>query len=59
MCPCIGQTKAVHILCFITEKSVEDAKYTCACFKLNIDNKVIEASQFDNKFTQEEQEFLV
>ncbi|KIM59862.1 hypothetical protein SCLCIDRAFT_26964 [Scleroderma citrinum Foug A] len=53
---CIGQTKAVHILQFITEKSVEEAMYVRARFKLDIDDKVIQAGQFDNKSTQEEQE---
>jgi ATP-dependent helicase STH1/SNF2 len=56
----IGQTKAVRILCFITEKNVEEAMYACARFKLNIDNKVIKAGRFDNKSAQEErEEFLV
>ncbi|KNZ78207.1 Chromatin structure-remodeling complex subunit snf21, partial [Termitomyces sp. J132] len=45
----IGQTRAVLILRFITEKS--DARY-----KLDIDDKVIQAGRFDNKSTQEEQE---
>jgi ATP-dependent helicase STH1/SNF2 len=57
---CIGQTKAVCILRFITEKSVEEVMYARARFKLNIDDKVIKAGWFDNKSTQEEQEeFLV
>jgi len=56
----IGQTKAVRILRFITEKSVEEAMYSRARFKLDIDDKVIQAGRFDNKSTQEEQEeFLV
>lgn len=56
----IGQTKAVRILRFITEKSVEEAMYARARFKLDIDDKVIQAGRFDNKSTQEEQEeFLV
>ena len=56
----IGQTKAVLILRFITEKSVEEAMYSRARFKLDIDDKVIQAGRFDNKSTQEEQEeFLV
>ena len=34
--------------------------YACARFKLDIDDKVIQAGRFDNKSTQEEQEeFLV
>lgn len=52
----IGQTKAVLILRFITEKSVEEAMYQRARFKLDIDDKVIQAGRFDNKSTQEEQE---
>jgi hypothetical protein len=56
----IGQTRAVLILRFITEKSVEEAMYQRARFKLDIDDKVIQAGRFDNKSTQEEQEeFLV
>lgn len=56
----IGQTKAVRILRFITEKSVEEAMYSRARYKLDIDDKVIQAGRFDNKSTQEEQEeFLV
>jgi ATP-dependent helicase STH1/SNF2 len=56
----IGQTPAVRILRFITEKSVEEAIYQRARFKLDIDDKVIQAGRFDNKSTVEEQEeFLV
>lgn len=52
----IGQTKAVLILRFITEKSVEEAMYQRARYKLDIDGKVIQAGRFDNKSSQEEQE---
>jgi len=52
----IGQTKAVRILRFITDKSVEEAMYSRARFKLDIDDKVIQAGRFDNKSTVEEQE---
>ena len=56
----IGQTKTVRILRFITEKSVDEAMYARARYKLDIDDKVIQAGRFDNKSTQEEQEeFLV
>lgn len=55
----IGQTKAVLILRFITEKSVEEAMYQRARYKLDIDDKVIQAGRFDNKSTQEEQEQLL
>ncbi|KAG1758019.1 P-loop containing nucleoside triphosphate hydrolase protein [Suillus lakei] len=49
----IGRTKVVRILRFITEKSVKEAMYARARYKLN---KVIQAGRFDNKSTQEEQE---
>ncbi|TFY69209.1 hypothetical protein EVJ58_g540 [Rhodofomes roseus] len=52
----IGQTKVVRILRFITEKSVEEAMFARARYKLDIDDKVIQAGRFDNKSTQEEQE---
>ncbi|KAF9524663.1 SNF2-family ATP dependent chromatin remodeling factor snf21 [Crepidotus variabilis] len=52
----IGQTRAVLILRFITEKSVEEAMYQRARYKLDIDDKVIQAGRFDNKSTVEEQE---
>lgn len=56
----IGQTKVVRILRFITEKSVEEAMFSRARYKLDIDDKVIQAGRFDNKSTHEEQEeFLV
>ena len=56
----IGQTKVVRILRFITEKSVEEAMFARARYKLDIDDKVIQAGRFDNKSTVEEQEeFLV
>jgi hypothetical protein len=52
--------RAVLILRFITEKSVKEAMYQRARFKLDIDDKVIQAGRFDNKSTVEEQEeFLV
>ncbi|KAG1841509.1 P-loop containing nucleoside triphosphate hydrolase protein [Suillus subluteus] len=43
-----------HILRFIMEKSVEEAMYARAWYKLNINDKVIQAGCFDNKLTQEE-----
>ena len=50
----------MRILRFITEKSVEEAMFARARYKLDIDDKVIQAGRFDNKSTQEEQEeFLV
>ena len=48
------------ILRFIREKSVEEAMYPRARYKLDIDDKVIQVGRLDNKSTQEEQEeFLV
>ncbi|KAG2345939.1 hypothetical protein BDR05DRAFT_879535, partial [Suillus weaverae] len=47
----IGQTKAVRILHFITEKSVKEAMHARAQYKLDIDDKVIQAGRFDNKST--------
>ncbi|THH13199.1 hypothetical protein EW146_g6993 [Bondarzewia mesenterica] len=55
----IGQTKSVRILRFITEKSVEEAMHARARYKLDIDDKVIQAGRFDNKSTQEEQEEIL
>lgn len=52
----IGQTKAVRILRFVTEKSVEEAMFARARFKLAIDGKVIQAGKFDQKSTDKEQE---
>ncbi|KAG9310031.1 P-loop containing nucleoside triphosphate hydrolase protein [Chiua virens] len=52
----ICQTKAVHILCFITGRSVEEVMYTHAQYILGINDKVIQASCFDNKSMVEEQE---
>ncbi|TBU60066.1 P-loop containing nucleoside triphosphate hydrolase protein [Dichomitus squalens] len=50
----IGQTKVVRILRFITEKSVEESMFARARYKLDIDDKVIQAGHFNNKSTQEE-----
>ena len=56
----IGQTKVVRSPRLITEKSVEEVMFARARYKLDIDDKVIQAGRFDNKSTQEEQEeFLV
>ena len=40
----IGQTKVVRILRFITEKSVEEAMFARARYKLDIDDKLIRSS---------------
>lgn len=55
----IGQTKAVRILRFITEKSVEEAMFARARFKLGMDEKVIQAGRFDNKSTIEDSEVML
>jgi len=55
----IGQTKAVRILRFITEKSVEEAMFARARFKLGMDEKVIQAGRFDNKSTVEDSEVML
>jgi hypothetical protein len=55
----IGQTKAVRILRFITEKSVEEAMFARARFKLGMDEKVIQAGRFDNKSNQEDSDDLL
>ncbi|KAG8966745.1 hypothetical protein FRC03_011386 [Tulasnella sp. 419] len=52
----IGQKKAVRIFRFVTEKSVEEAILTAAKFKLDMDEKVIQAGRFDNKSTAEERD---
>jgi len=55
----IGQTKAVRILRLITEKSVEEAMFARARFKLGMDEKVIQAGRFDNKSTAEDSEEML
>ncbi|KAG9309279.1 P-loop containing nucleoside triphosphate hydrolase protein [Chiua virens] len=52
----ICQTKAVHILHFITGRSVEEAMYARARYRLGINDEVIQASRFNNKSMVEEQE---
>ena len=36
-----------------------EAMYQCACYKLDIDNKVSQAGHFNNKSTQKDQEELL
>ncbi|KZS90363.1 hypothetical protein SISNIDRAFT_488568 [Sistotremastrum niveocremeum HHB9708] len=55
----IGQTKAVRILRFIQEKSVEEAMFARARFKLGMDEKVIQAGRFDNRSTQEDSDEML
>ncbi len=49
----------MRILRFITEKSVEEAMFARARFKLGMDEKVIQAGRFDNKSTQEDSDDLL
>ena len=55
----IGQTNEVRVLRLMTVKSVEERILAAAKFKLNVDEKVIQAGMFDQKSTgQERQMFL-
>ncbi|XP_052257298.1 probable global transcription activator SNF2L2 isoform X2 [Dreissena polymorpha] len=55
----IGQTNEVRVLRFCTVKSVEERILAAARFKLNVDEKVIQAGMFDQKSTgYERQVFL-
>lgn len=55
----IGQTKAVRIYRFVTEKSIEESMLARARNKLNIDEKVIQAGKFDNKSTAQERDAVL
>jgi len=55
----IGQTKEVKILRLVSEKSIEENILARAQYKLDIDDKVIQAGKFDNKSTAEEREALL
>ncbi|CAJ0763275.1 17443_t:CDS:2, partial [Entrophospora sp. SA101] len=55
----IGQTKEVKILRLISQKSIEESILARAQYKLDIDDKVIQAGKFDNKSTAEEREALL
>ncbi|CAD5212428.1 unnamed protein product [Bursaphelenchus okinawaensis] len=50
----IGQTKEVRVLRMITVNSVEEKILAAARFKLNVDEKVIQAGMFDQRSTGEE-----
>ncbi|XP_052775385.1 transcription activator BRG1-like isoform X2 [Mya arenaria] len=55
----IGQQNEVRVLRFCTVKSVEERILAAARFKLNVDEKVIQAGMFDQKSTgYERQTFL-
>ena len=56
----IGQKNEVRVLRLMTVQSVEEKILAAAKFKLNVDNKVIQAGMFDNKSTgSERRAFLV
>lgn len=47
----IGQTREVRVLRLITANSVEEKILAAARFKLNVDEKVIQAGKFDQRST--------
>lgn len=47
----IGQTREVRVLRLITTNSVEEKILAAARFKLNVDEKVIQAGKFDQRST--------
>jgi SWI/SNF-related matrix-associated actin-dependent regulator of chromatin subfamily A member 2/4 len=50
----IGQTREVRVLRLITVNSIEEKILAAARFKLNVDEKVIQAGMFDQKSTGSE-----
>lgn len=55
----IGQKNEVRVLRLMTVNSVEERILAAARYKLNVDEKVIQAGMFDQKSTgQERQQFL-
>ena len=55
----IGQTNEVRVLRLMTVNSVEEKILAAARYKLNVDEKVIQAGMFNNKSTgNERQQFL-
>lgn len=50
----IGQTREVRVLRLITVNSIEEKILAAARFKLNVDEKVIQAGKFDQKSTGSE-----
>lgn len=56
----IGQQNEVRVLRLMTVNSVEERILAAARYKLNVDEKVIQAGMFDQKSTGlERQQFLV
>jgi ATP-dependent helicase STH1/SNF2 len=55
----IGQKNEVRILRLISSNSVEEKILERARYKLDMDDKVIQAGKFDNKSTNEERENLL
>ena len=55
----IGQKNEVRVLRLMTVNSVEERIQAAARYKLNVDEKVIQAGMFDNKSTNtERRQFL-
>ena len=55
----IGQKNEVRVLRLLTVNTVEEKILAAARFKLNVDEKVIQAGMFDQKSTgRERQQFL-
>lgn len=50
----IGQTREVKVLRLVTTNSVEEKILAAARFKLNVDEKVIQAGKFDQRSTGDE-----
>lgn len=55
----IGQLNEVRVLRFCTVKSVEERILAAARFKLNVDEKVIQAGMFDQKSTGYERQMFL
>ncbi|CAB3401145.1 unnamed protein product [Caenorhabditis bovis] len=55
----IGQKQEVRVLRLVTANSVEEKILSAAKFKLNVDEKVIQAGKFDNRSTGEERKQML
>lgn len=55
----IGQTREVRVLRFITANSVEEKILAAARYKLNVDEKVIQAGKFDQRSTGAERKQML
>ncbi|KAL3079713.1 hypothetical protein niasHS_013995 [Heterodera schachtii] len=55
----IGQTREVRVLRLITANSVEEKILAAARFKLNVDEKVIQAGKFDQRSTGAERRVML